>query len=196
MQSNNDLNRENADEKTGKASGGLTLRLSFVMSAYSTAQQMIRFSDEKASFVFLFFGIILSIFGVRGDRILLILGGQAGPAGLRAAFIAVFLVFLGTMITSLFYGLQTITPRLHSPAADPDHQRLYWCHDVLRLPIAEYAARLRSLGDEAVLREMIYELYAATVIERSKFERIRRCLRWAIASFVIWVVLIAMTIVQ
>jgi hypothetical protein len=166
------------------------------MSAYSTAQQMIRFSDEKASFVFLFFGIILSIFGVRGDRILLILGGQAGPAGLRAAFTAVFLVFLGTMITSLFYGLQTITPRLHSPAADPDHQRLYWCHDVLRLPIAEYAARLRSLGDEAVLQEMIYELYAATLIERSKFERIRRCLRWAIASFVVWVVLIAMTIVQ
>jgi hypothetical protein len=196
MQPNNDFNRENADEKTGKPSGGLTLRLSFVMSAYSTAQQMIRFSDEKASFVFLFFGIILSIFGVRGDRILLILGGQAGPAGLRAAFIAVFLVFLGTMITSLFYGLQTITPRLHSPAADPDHQRLYWCHDVLRLPIAEYTARLRSLGDEAVLREMIYELYAATVIERSKFERIRRCLRWAIASFVVWVVLIAMTIVQ
>lgn len=196
MQSNNDFNRGHADEKTGKESGSLTLRLSFVMSAYSTAQQMIRFSDEKASFVFLFFGIILSIFGVRGDRILLILGGQAGPAGLRAAFIAVFLVFLGTMITSLFYGLQTITPRLHSPAADPDHQRLYWCHDVLRLPIAEYAARLGSLSDEAVLREMIYELYAATAIERSKFERIRRCLRWAIASFVVWIVLIAMTIVQ
>ena len=123
MQSNNDFNREHADEKTGNKSGSLTLRLSFVMSDYSTAQQMIRFSDEKASFVFLFFGIILSIFGVRGDRILLILGGQAGPAGLRAAFIAVFLVFLGTMITSLFYGLQTITPRLHSPAADPDHHR-------------------------------------------------------------------------
>ena len=196
MQSKTDFNPEHADEKTGKESGSLTLRLSFVMSAYSTAQQMIRFSDEKASFVFLFFGIILSIFGVRGDRILLILGGQAGPAGLRAAFIAVFLVFLGTMITSLFYGLQTITPRLHSPAADPDHQRLYWCHDVLRLPIAEYAARLGSLGDEAVLREMIYELYAATAIERSKFDRIRRCLRWAIASFVVWIVLIAMTIVQ
>ena len=196
MQSNNNYNREHADEKTGKKSGSLTLRLSFVMSAYSTAQQMIRFSDEKASFVFLFFGIILSIFGVRGDRILLILGGQAGPTGLRAAFIAVFLIFLGTMITSLFYGLQTITPRLHSPAADPDHHRLYWCHDVLRLPIAEYVARLGSLGDEAVLREMIYELYAAMAIERSKFDRIRRCLRWAVASFVVWVVLIAMTILQ
>jgi Family of unknown function (DUF5706) len=196
MRSNNSFNCEDADEKTGGDSGSLTLRLSFVMSAYSTAQQMIRFSDEKASFVFLFFGIILSIFGVRGDRILLILGGQAGPAGLRAAFIAVFFVFLGTMITSLFYGLQTITPRLHTPASDPDHQRLYWCHDVLRLPIAEYALRLGSLGDEAVLREMIYELYAATAIERSKFERIRRCLRWAIASFVVWIVLIAMTIVQ
>ena len=196
MQFNNDFDPEHAGKKTGEQSRSLTLRLSFVMSAYSTAQQMIRFSDEKASFVFLFFGIILSIFGVRGDRILLILGGQAGPAGLRAAFIAVFFVFLGTMITSLFYGLQTISPRLHSPAADPDHQRLYWCHDVLRLPIAEYAARLGSLGDEALLREMIYELYAATAIERSKFDRIRRCLRWAIASFVVWVVLIAMTIVQ
>ena len=196
MQSHSDLDPEQTGEKTGRQAGSLTLRLSFVMSAYTTAQQMIRFSDEKASFVFLFFGIILSIFGVRGDRILLILGGQVGPAGLRAAFVVVFFVFLGTMITSLFYGLQTITPRLHSPPVDPDHQRLYWCHDVLRLPIAQYMARLGSLGDEAVLREMIYELYAATAIERSKFDRIRRCLRWAVASFIVWVVLIAMTIVQ
>ena len=82
------------------------------------------------------------------------------------------------------------------PAANPDHQRLYWCHDVLRLPIAQYTARLGSLGDEEVLQEMIYELYAATAIERSKFDRIRRCLRWAVASFVVWVVLIAMTIAQ
>jgi len=37
---------------------------------------MIRFSDETASFVFLFSGIILSIFGIGGDRILFILGGQ------------------------------------------------------------------------------------------------------------------------
>jgi hypothetical protein len=187
---------EHTAEMADRTGNGLTIRLSFVMSAYSTAQQMIRFSDEKASFVFLFFGIILSIFGIRGDRILQILGGQANPAGLRTVFITIFLVFLATMTASLFYGLQTITPRLHSPPVNPDHQRLYWCHDVLRLPIAEYMQRLQALGNEAVLQEMIYELYAALAIERTKFDRIRHCLRWALASFVAWVVLISMTIAQ
>ena len=62
-----------------KWAGSLPRRLSFVVSAFITAQGMIRFSDETASFVFLFSGIILSIFGIRGDRILLILGGQVRP---------------------------------------------------------------------------------------------------------------------
>lgn len=172
----------------------LSLRLSFVMSAYNTAQRMIRFSDEKASFVFLFFGIILSIFGIRGDRILLILGGRVQPGGFRALFILLFFLFLATMILSLFYGLRTIAPRLQSPAADPKRQRLYWCHDVLRYPVEEYLAHLRALSDEAVLQEMVHELYAAMAIERSKFDRINRCLRWAVASFVAWVGLILMTI--
>jgi len=166
------------------------------MSAYNTAQRMIRFSDEKASFVFLFFGIILSIFGIRGDRILLILGGQIKAGGFRALFVFLFLVFLATMVVSLSYGLQTISPRLTSSGSDPDHQRLYWCHDVLRLPVSEYLIRLRALSDEAVLQEMVHELYAAMAIERSKFDRINRCLRWAVASFVAWVALILMTIVS
>lgn len=164
------------------------------MSAYNTAQRMIRFSDEKASFVFLFFGIILSIFGIRGDRILLILGGQARPGGFRTLFTLLFLLFLTTMILSLFYGLQTIAPRLQSSSENPGHQRLYWCHDVLRLPVEEYLTRLRGLSDEAIVQEMVQELYAAITIEHAKFERINRCLRWAVASFVTWVALIVMTV--
>ena len=172
----------------------LPLRLSFVMSAYNTAQRMIRFSDEKASFVFLFFGIILSIFGIRGDRILLILGGRVQAGGFRALFILLFLVFLATMILSLLYGLRTIAPRLVSPVNRPNHRRLYWCHDVLRYPVEEYLTHLRALSDEAVLQEMVHELYAAMIIERNKFDRINRCLRWAVASFGAWVALILMTI--
>lgn len=166
------------------------------MSAYNTAQRMIRFSDEKASFVFLFFGIILSIFGVRGDRVLLILGGRAHPGGLRALFIFVFCLFLATMVISLFHGLKTIVPRLGAPTARPGHLRLYWFQDVLRLPVTEYLTRLHGLSDEAVVREMVYELYAAIAIEQGKFDRINRCLRWAVASFILWVVLILMTVVS
>ncbi|MFI5339240.1 MAG: hypothetical protein ACHQ7N_05330 [Candidatus Methylomirabilales bacterium] len=124
----------------------LPLRLSFAMSAYNTAQRMIRFSDEKASFVFLFFGItlsIFSIFGIRGDRILVILGGRIQAGGFRALFILLFLLFLATMILSLFYGLQTIAPRLGSPVNNPNHRRLYWCHDVLRYPVEDYLIHLR-----------------------------------------------------
>lgn len=181
-------------EATRGDTGSLPLRLSFVMSAYNTAQRMIRFSDEKASFVFLFFGIILSIFGIRGDRILLILGGRGQTGGFRVLFILLFLLFLVTMVVSLLYGLRTIAPRLGSPKKNRNHQRLYWCHDVLRYRVEEYLARLQGLSDEAMLQEMVHELYAAMTIERSKFDRINRCLRWAVASFIAWVALILMTI--
>jgi hypothetical protein len=181
-------------EATRYSTESLPLRLSFVMSAYNTAQRMIRFSDEKASFVFLFFGIILSIFGIRGDRLLLILGGRVQVGGFRALFILLFLLFLVTMIRSLLYGLQTIAPRLRSSVDNPNHRRLYWCHDVLRYQVEEYLTHLRALSDEAVLQEMAHELYAAMAIERSKFDRIHRCLRWAVASFVAWIALILMTI--
>jgi hypothetical protein len=139
----------------------LPLRLSFVMSAYNTAQRMIRFSDEEASFFFLFFGI-LSIFGIRGDRILLILGGRARAGSFRALLI---LLFLATMILSLFHGLQTIAPRLVSRVKNPSHWRLHWCHDVLRYPVEEYPTHLRALSDDAVLQEMVHELYTAMTIE-------------------------------
>jgi hypothetical protein len=155
---------------------------------------MIRFSDEKASFVFLFFGIILSIFGIRGNRLLLILGGRVQAGGFRALFILLFLLFLVTMIRSLLYGLQTNAPRLRSSVDNPNHRRLYWCHDVLRYQVEEYLTHLRALSDEDVLQEMAHELYAAMAIERSKFDRIHHCLRWAVASFFAWIALILMTI--
>jgi pycsar effector protein len=181
-------------EMTENAPQSLPLRLAFVMSAYNTAQRMIRFSDEKASFVFLFLGITLSIFGVRGDRILLILGGKAQPGGFRALFIALFLLFLATMVVSLFYGLRNIVPHLQSLAERPDHLRLYCFQDVLKLPVNEYLTRLRGLSDEGVVREMVQEQYAVMAIERHKFERINCCLRWAVASFILWVIVILMTL--
>ncbi len=68
-------------EMGGGRGASLLLHLGIVGSAYNTPQQMIRLSDEKESFNFLFFVIIMSIFGIRGDRILLILGGQVWPGG-------------------------------------------------------------------------------------------------------------------
>lgn len=65
----------------GRLAASLPLCLSCVVSAYNPAQQMVRLADEKASFIFPFFGINLSIFGIWGDRILFILGGQVRPAG-------------------------------------------------------------------------------------------------------------------
>ena len=175
---------------------GLPLRLSFVMSAYNTAQRMIRFSGERASFVFLFFGIILSILGIRGDRVLLILGGRAQTGGFRALFILLFVSFLVMMSLFLLYGLQTIIPRPTPPPGNANHRRLYWCRDVLRYPAEEYLAYPPALSDEAVLQEMAHELYASVLIERKKFDRIDRCLHWAAASFSAWVARILMTIIS
>ena len=89
--------------------------------------------------------------------------------------------------------LKIIAPRHTPPVANPGHRRLYWCHDVQRYPVGECLARFRALDEEAVVEEMVHELYAATAIERSKFDRINRCLGWAVASFIARVALFVMT---
>ncbi len=101
------------------------LHLSFVISASNTAQRRIRVSSEKTRFVFL--AISLSIFGIQGDRILLILADQVRAGGLRLLFNLFFLMFLATMVVSLLYGLKTIAPRLELLAAKAGHRRLSWC---------------------------------------------------------------------
>jgi len=159
----------------------LPLRLGFAMSAYNTVQRMIRFPDEQASFVFLFFGIILSIFLSSALGVIAFWSSWADgyrPGGFRA----------------LFYGLQTIAPRPGSPVNNPNHRRGYWCHHVLRYPVEDSLIQLRALSDEATLQQMAYELYAALAIERSRFDRINHCLRWAVTGLVVWVGLVLMTI--
>ena len=75
------LQRGRNQPEQGKMGARLPLRLRFVVSGYNTNQQVIRFSDEQESFILLFFVTNLSIFGIRGDRILLILGSQVRPGG-------------------------------------------------------------------------------------------------------------------
>lgn len=108
-------------ETGGKRAASLLLHLGIVVSTYNTPQRMIRFSDEKESFSFLFFVIILSIFGIRGGRILLIRGGQVWPGGSISCFLSIMLlqVFLATMVISLIYDPKPIAPHLQSPAASP-----------------------------------------------------------------------------
>lgn len=79
------------------------LHLRFVISASNTAQPMTRFSGGKTSFVF--FAISLSIFGIQGDRILLILADQVRAGGFRFLFNLLFLMFLAIMVVSLLDGL-------------------------------------------------------------------------------------------
>ena len=51
-----------------------------------------------------------------------------------------------------------------------------------------------TLSDEVILHEMVHKLYAAMRIERGKFAQVARCLRWAVASFIVWVAPIVMTV--
>jgi hypothetical protein len=166
----------------GKAAGSpenMPLRLTLVMSAHNTTLRMIRFSDENASFALLFLGILLSIFGIRGDR---------------AQFIVLFLLFLATMVRSLFSGLKTIVACLDPLLKNPDRQRFDGNQEVLRFPVAEYVTRLRVFRGVAATQEMVHERYATIAIEPSRFDRINRYLRRADASFVAWVAIIVMTI--
>jgi hypothetical protein len=60
--------------------------------------------------------------------------------------------------------------------------------------VEKHLARPRELAHGAVVEEMVHQQYAAMAIGRSRFDRIDRCLRWAVARFVAWVALIMMTI--
>ncbi len=111
--------RAESAETGGKRAASLLVHLGIVGSAYNTPQQMIRFSDEKESFSFLFFVIILSIFGIRVIGFCSSWGGP-DPAG-WLIFLSIMLlhVFLASMVISLFYGPKSIAPRLQSPAVSP-----------------------------------------------------------------------------
>jgi hypothetical protein len=152
---------------------------------------MVRFSGEKARFVSLGFGII-SIFGMRGDRILRILRGRVRVGGFCALSILPFLLFLETMTRAHFYGLRAMGQR-QGPLWMSRTTRALVADDRLRYPVEEYLTHLRASGDEAVLEEMVHKASAVMGIERGQFGRIIRR-RWAVASSVAWVVPNLMTI--
>jgi len=93
-----------------------------MISASHTAQGLIRFSGEKTCFLFL--AISMSIFGIRGDRILLMPADQVRAGGFRFLFNLLLLTLLATMVVSLLYGLKTIARRLELSGANVGHRRL------------------------------------------------------------------------
>lgn len=171
----------------------MNFRLDFVVSAYNTAQSMIRFSDQKASMVFVFFGILLALLGTRiGKLVEVIRGGQLGV--LPIAGFVLLCVFLGLMCHSLMYALRTITPTFAEASTGPEHQKLYWFQDVQRREPREYVEALRDLSEDQVLQEMVYELYSVQGIEKLKFERIQRATWSAAVGLMVWQVVMVLTI--
>lgn len=65
--------------------------------------------------MFLFLGLILAVFVIRGGRILLILGGQALPGGFRPLSALLSLLFLAATGLSLLHG-RWIVPVVITPA--------------------------------------------------------------------------------
>jgi len=167
-------------------------KLDFVLSAYNTAQSMNRFSDQKASMIFLFYGVFLALLGTRVGRLVEALRGQDLSATAVAGFV-LLCAFLGLMSHSLMYALRTIAPTFVESNASPEHRRLYWFEDVLQRGVREYIQTLQGLSDEQVLQEMAHELYSVQTITRAKFERIQRATRSAAASLMVWQVLMVLT---
>ena len=169
------------------------LKLSFLVSAYNTAQRMIWFSDQKASFVVIYYGILLSMLGTRVDRLTGAFRVPETSATLRAALVVLGLGFVSTMVYSLAYTLRTVLPTYVAPVDVRDYKRLYWCHDILAKDVETYFESLRDLDGEGLLKEMTRELYSAVTIERLKFKRVGRALRGALASFAVWVAIFSLT---
>ncbi len=149
-------------------------KLNFVISSYNTAQNMIRFSDEKATVVFIFYGILLALLGSRADRVIAALKSPGMGGVLTIVTILLFFAFLGFMIYGLVYALRTIMPTFETGIEAPDRSKVYWCHDVLAREPQEYLQLVEGMSDKDVLREMVYELYSVQRIEKMKFDRVGR----------------------
>ena len=169
------------------------LKLSFLISAYNTAQRMIWFSDQKASFIVIYYGILLSMLGTRVERQLGAFRAPDSAFALRALLVTLGLAFVASMVFSLVYTLRTVLPTYGPPVDARDYRRLYWCHDVLAKDVETYFESLRDLDGESLLKEMTRELYSAVTIERLKFERVTRSLHGALTSFGVWVLIFVLT---
>lgn len=169
------------------------LQLTFLISAYNSAQRMIWFSDQKASFIVIYYGILLSMLGTRVERLLSFFRAPEAALAPRAALALVGCAFVASMVYSLSYALRSVVPTYAAPVDVRDYRRLYWCHDILAKDVETYFELLRGLDAAALLKEMTRELYAATSIERLKFDRVTRSLKAAVASFVAWVLIFAGT---
>ncbi len=171
----------------------MELKLNFLTSAYNTAQNMIRFSDEKATVVFVFYGILLALLGSRAERMIAALKAPGMGGALAILSVLLFFGFLGLMIYSLMYAMRTITPTFVTGVQAADRSKLYWCHDVLGREPEDYLQTVEGLSDRQVLREMVYELYSVQSIEKLKFDRVGKAIRGATASLLVWQVLVVLT---
>ena len=181
-------------ETTGVEAGAAApLQLTFLISAYNTAQRMIWLSDQKASFILIYYGILLSMLGTRVDRVLTFFRAPDAAFAPRAALVVVGCAFLASLVVSLAYALRTVLPTYLAPVDVRDYRRLYWCHDILAKDVETYFESLRGLDGEALIKEMTRELYAAVTIQRLKFERVGRSLKAALASFVVWILIFVAT---
>ncbi len=170
----------------------MELKLNFLISAYNTAQNMIRFSDEKATVVFVFYGILLALLGTRAERVIAALKTGSGGA-LALLSVLLFFAFLGLMVYSLMYAMRTITPTFASGVQAADRSKLYWCHDVLGREPEDYLTTMEGLTDRQILREMVYELYSVQSIEKLKFDRVGKATRSASVSLVVWQIIVVLT---
>jgi hypothetical protein len=169
------------------------LQLMFLISAYNTAQRMIWFSDQKASIIIIYYGILLSMLGTRVDRFTLFFRAPEAALVPRAALVLLGCAFLATMVYAVLYALRTVLPSYVAPVEVRDYRRLYWCHDILAKDVETYFESLRGMDGEALLKEMTRELYSAVSIERLKFERVTRALKGAVASFLVWLLVFVCT---
>ncbi len=169
------------------------LKLSFLTSAYNTAQQMIWFSDQKASFIVIYYGILLSMLGIRMEHLLNFFRAPGGAVAPRAALVLLGLAFLATMVYGLVHTLRTVLPTYVAPVEVRDYRRLYWCHDILAKDVETYFESLRGLDADSLLKEMTRELFSAVTIERIKFDRVSMALRGGVASFAVWMMIFIFT---
>ncbi len=170
-------------------------RFRFIASAYSTAQDMVRFVDEKGEILLLVYGVLLALASIRVDPAVRGLRSPEGITPMGAVTFGCFLAFLGVMFYAVYQAVAAARPHFVAggPPDEAGRRRLYWCHDVLGKHPEAYLAALRDLRDGEILEEMAHELYDVHAIERVKFAGIARATRVSTLALTLWILTLALS---
>lgn len=182
-------------------------KLNFLYKAIEDAQQAIRFIDTKASILFLFFGIFVSMIGTGLPTYAKYYWHM--PRSLQQLFVVMIVIFLFFVTVSIVLAIKVIFPRSnpsqHIKTASMPKEIFYiyklnsdWkdCFidrnkTMLQTSFEDYFAKYKEMKDEFdIEKELIHELLKVSYIRELKIMRLRKAVMFGIGAIFISLILV------